>query len=114
MKKFLITAFTLLISLSVMAQMANDRTLRLYYDGEVIFSRLVSQLDSLNFKVNTVEDKEEDKPVVPDITTCDKNYSQEGLYLGIIGFNNKLLFTYFLNVYLLLLLKFLSWFDHNI
>lgn len=66
MKKFLITAFTLLISLSVMAQMANDRTLRLYYDGEVIFSRLVSQLDSLNFKVNTIEDEEEDKPVVPD------------------------------------------------
>ena len=90
MKKFLITAFTLLISLGVMAQATNDRTLRLYYGGEVIFSRLVSQLDSLNFKVNTVEDEEEDKPVVPDITTCDKNYSQEGLYLGIIGFNNKL------------------------
>ena len=90
MKKFLITAFTLLISLGVMAQATNDRTLRLYYGGEVIFSRLVSQLDSLNFKVNTVEEDEEDKPVVPDISTCDKNYSQEGLYLGIIGFNNKL------------------------
>ena len=90
MKKFLITAFTLLISLGVMAQATNDRTLRLYYGGEVIFSRLVSQLDSLNFKVNTVEDEEEDKPVVPDITTCDKNYSESGLYLGIIGFNNKL------------------------
>ena len=90
MKKLLITAFTLLISLGVMAQMANDRTLRLYYGGEVIFSRLVSQLDSLNFKVNAVEEDEEDKPVVPDISTCDKNYSQEGLYLGIIGFNNKL------------------------
>ena len=90
MKKFLITAFTLLVSLGVMAQAANDRTLRLYYGGEVIFSRLVSQLDSLNFKVNTVEDDEEDKPVVPDITTCDKNYSESGLYLGVIGFNNKL------------------------
>lgn len=61
MKKFLITAFTLLVSLGVMAQATNDRTLRLYYGGEVIFSRLVSQLDSLNFKVNTVEDDEEDK-----------------------------------------------------
>ena len=61
MKKFLITAFTLLVSLGVMAQTANNRTLRLYYDGEVIFSRLVSQLDSLNFKVNIVEDDEEDK-----------------------------------------------------
>ncbi|MBR2369189.1 MAG: InlB B-repeat-containing protein [Paludibacteraceae bacterium] len=90
MKKFLITAFTLLISLGVMAQATNDRTLRLYYGGEVIFSRLVSQLDSLNFKVNTIEDEEEDKPVVPDISTCDKNYSESGLYLGIIGFNNKL------------------------
>ena len=90
MKKFLITAFTLLISLGVMAQATNDRTLRLYYGGEVIFSRLVSQLDSLNFKVNTVEDEEEDKPVVPDISTCDKNYSESGLYLGVIGFNNKL------------------------
>lgn len=90
MKKFLITAFTLLISLGVMAQATNDRTLRLYYGGEVIFSRLVSQLDSLNFKVNMVEDDEDDKPVVPDITTCDKNYSESGLYLGVIGFNNKL------------------------
>lgn len=90
MKKFLITAFTLLISLGVMAQATNDRTLRLYYGGEVIFSRLVSQLDSLNFKVNAVEDDEEDKPVVPDISTCDKNYSESGLYLGVIGFNNKL------------------------
>lgn len=90
MKKFLITAFTLLISLCVMAQATNVRTLRLYYGGEVIFSRLVSQLDSLNFKVNAVEDDEEDKPVVPDITTCDKNYSESGLYLGVIGFNNKL------------------------
>ena len=89
MNKFLITAFTLLVSLGVMAQATNDRTLRLYYGGEVIFSRLVSQLDSLNFKVNTVEDDEEDKPV-PDITTCDKNYSESGLYLGVIGFNNKL------------------------
>ena len=87
MKKFLITAFTLLISLGVMAQATNDRTLRLYYGGEVIFSRLLSQLDSINFKVNTVE---EDKPVVPDISTCDKKYSQEGFYLGIIGFNEKL------------------------
>ncbi len=87
MKKFLITAFTLLISLGVMAQAANDHTLRLYYGGEVIFSRLLSQLDSINFKVNTVE---EDKPVVPDISTCDKKYSQEGFYLGIIGFNEKL------------------------
>lgn len=90
MKKFLITAFTLLISLGVMAQATNDRTLRLYYGGEVIFSRLVSQLDSLNFKVNMVEDDEDDKPVVPDITTCDKNYSESGLYLGIIGFNTEL------------------------
>ena len=90
MKKFLITAFTLLISLGVMAQTTNSRTLRLYYDGEVIFSRLVSQLDSLNFKVNNIEDDEEDKPIVPDITTCDKNYSESGLYLGVIGFNNKL------------------------
>ena len=61
MKKFLITAFTLLISLGVMAQATNDRTLRLYYGSEVIFSRLVSQLDSLNFKVNAVEEDEEDK-----------------------------------------------------
>ena len=72
MKKFLITAFTLLISLGVMAQTANNRTLRLYYGGEVIFSRLVSQLDSLNFKVNAVEedeeDKEEDKLVVQNNT----------------------------------------------
>lgn len=90
MKKFLITAFTLLVSLGVMAQATNDRTLRLYYGGEVIFSRLVSQLDSLNFKVNAVEEDEEDKPVVPDISTCDKNYSESGLYLGVIGFNNKL------------------------
>ena len=90
MKKFLITAFTLLISLGVMAQATNDRTLRLYYGGEVIFSRLVSQLDSLNFKVNAVEEDEEDKPVVPDISTCNKNYSESGLYLGVIGFNNKL------------------------
>ena len=90
MKKFLITAFTLLVSLGVMAQTANNRILRLYYGGEVIFSRLVSQLDSLNFKVNAVEEDEEDKPVVPDISTCDKNYSESGLYLGVIGFNNKL------------------------
>ena len=90
MKKFLITAFTLLVSLGVMAQTANNRTLRLYYGGEVIFSRLVSQLDSLNFKLNAVEEDEEDKPVVPDISTCDKNYSESGLYLGVIGFNNKL------------------------
>jgi uncharacterized repeat protein (TIGR02543 family) len=68
MKKFLITAFTLFISLGVMAQATNERTLRLYYGGEVIFSRLVSQLDSLNFKVNIVEDDEEDKPVVQNNT----------------------------------------------
>ena len=89
MKKFLITAFTLLISLGVMAQATNDRTLRLYYGGEVIFSRTLSLLDSLNFKINKVEE-DDDKPISPDLSKCDVNYSESGLYLGIIGFNTEL------------------------
>ena len=89
MKKFLITAVTLLISLGVMAQATNDRTLRLYYGGEVIFSRALSLLDSLNFKINKVEE-DDDKPISPDLSKCDVNYSESGLYLGIIGFNTEL------------------------
>ena len=91
MKKLFLIAVAFLVSLGVMAQSNADRTLQLYYGGEIIFSRAISLLDSLNFKVNkAVEDEEDDKPTIPDLSKCDINYSESGLYLGIIGFNSKL------------------------
>ena len=60
MKKFFLTTMVLLLSLGAMAQNTADRTLQLYYGGEIIYSRAISLLDSLNFKIKTNLDEDED------------------------------------------------------
>ena len=56
MKKLFLITIAFLLSLGVMAQTNADRTLQLYYGGEIIYSRALSLLDSLNFKIETIEE----------------------------------------------------------
>ncbi len=87
MKKFLITAFTLLISLSVMAQANADRTLQLYYGGKIIYSRALSLLDSLNFKVKTNLDDEGGDGETGEGGTID---GDDQIYIGVVGFHGNI------------------------
>ncbi|MBR3871461.1 MAG: InlB B-repeat-containing protein [Paludibacteraceae bacterium] len=80
MKKFFLTTMVLLLSLGAMAQNTADRTLQLYYGGEIIYSRAISLLDSLNFKIKTNLDKDEDGS--ESITD-----GEDPIYIGVIGFH---------------------------
>ena len=88
MKKFLITAFTLLISLGVMAQTKKERAIQLYYGGEVLYSRAISMLDSLNFKWKDIPNSEEDED-----EDDNDNILIEGndsIYIGVVAFNGNI------------------------
>ena len=80
MKKFFLTTMVLLLSLGAIAQNTADRTLQLYYGGEIIYSRAISLLDSLNFKIKTNLDKDEDGS--ESITD-----GEDPIYIGVIGFH---------------------------
>ena len=56
MKKYLLAAVTLLLSLGVMAQVTNKRALRIYYGDEVVYTRLISMIDSITFNIEDSED----------------------------------------------------------
>ena len=80
MKKFFLTTMVLLLSLGAMAQNTADRTLQLYYGGEIIYSRAISLIDSLNFKIKTNLDEDEDGS--ESITD-----GEDPIYIGVIGFH---------------------------
>ena len=80
MKKFFLTTMALLLTLGAMAQSTADRTLQLYYGGEIIYSRALSLLDSLNFKIKTNLDEDEDG----DESTTN---GDDPIYIGVIGFH---------------------------
>lgn len=80
MKKFFLTTMVLLLSLGAMSQNTADRTLQLYYGGEIIYSRAISLLDSLNFKIKTNLDEDEDGS--ESITD-----GEDPIYIGVIGFH---------------------------
>ena len=80
MKKFFLLTIAFLLSLGVMAQSNVDRTLQLYYGGEIIYSRALSLLDSLNFKVKTnLEDDDNNFENATD--------GEDPIYIGVIGFH---------------------------
>lgn len=61
MKKLFLIAFAMLFSFCAMSQTKKERAIQLYYGGEVLYSRAISMLDSLNFKWKDIPNSEEDE-----------------------------------------------------
>ena len=81
MKKFFLTTMALLLTLGAMAQSTADRTLQLYYGGEIIYSRALSQLDSLNFIGKLNGDEEGDGSTIDE---------EDQIYIGVVGFHKDI------------------------
>lgn len=89
MKKLFLIAFAMLFSFCAMSQTKKERAIQLYYGGEVLYSRAISMLDSLNFKWKDIPNSEEDEDEDDD----NDNILIEGndsIYIGVVAFNGNI------------------------
>lgn len=84
MKRILFVVLSLVMSMTIFAQSESVRNLRLFYDGQVIFSRNVAFLDSMHFAWS------EDTNRGDDITGGDLDTTTQ-LYVGVVAFNKDIL-----------------------
>ena len=63
MKKILFSMLSLLVAMTMFAQSESTRTMRIVYNGEVVFSRDVSLIDSITFMKETIDEMQ--LPYVP-------------------------------------------------
>ena len=63
MKKILSSMLSLLVAMTIFAQSESTRTMRIVYNGEVVFSRDVSLIDSITFMKETIDEMQ--LPYVP-------------------------------------------------
>ena len=88
MKKLFLIAFAMLFSFCAMSQTKKERAIQLYYGGEVLYSRAISMLDSLNFKWKDIPNSEEDED-----EDDNDNILIEGndsIYIGVVAFNGNI------------------------
>ena len=63
MKKILFSLLSLVVAMTMFAQSESTRTMRIVYNGEVVFSRDVSLIDSITFMKETIDEMQ--LPYVP-------------------------------------------------
>ena len=56
MKKILFSMLSLLVAMTIFAQSESTRTMRIVYNGEVVFSRDVNLIDSITFMKETIDE----------------------------------------------------------
>jgi hypothetical protein len=82
MKKLFLSLLSLVMSMTIFAQNESVRQLRLFYDGNVIFSRNVAFLDSMNFAWSEGTNSGDD------ITGGEVDPTKQ-LYVGAVAFNQN-------------------------
>lgn len=80
MKKLFLSLLSLVMTMAIFAQTESVRTIRMYYDGSVIFTRDVNLVDSMNFAWREGAGSDDD------ITGGEVDPTKQ-LYVGVVAFN---------------------------
>ena len=80
MKKILLSMLSLLVSMTMFAQSEAIRKMNLVYDGQIVYSRSVSLIDSIKFVLEETED---------DVIGGGEVDSTKQLYVGVVAFNQN-------------------------
>ena len=80
MKKILLSVLSLFMTITMFAQSEAVRKMRLIYDGEVVYSRAISLIDSIKFVLEETED---------DVIGGGEVDSTKQLYVGVVAFNQS-------------------------
>ena len=81
MKKMFLFILSLFVTMTMYAQSESVRKLHLMYNGDVVYSRNVSLIDSIKFVLSDAENGD-------DVTGGDVNPSKQ-LYVGVVAFNQN-------------------------
>ena len=82
MKKLFLSLLSLVMTMAIFAQTESVRTIRMYYDGSVIFTRDVNLVDSMNFAWREGAGSDDD------ITGGEVDPTKQ-LYVGAVAFNQN-------------------------
>lgn len=80
MKKILFSMLSLLVAMTIFAQGETIRKMSLIYDGEVVYSRAISLIDSIKFVLEETDD---------DVIGDSEVDSTKQLYVGVVAFNQS-------------------------
>ena len=80
MKKILLSVLSLFVTITMFAQGEAVRKMRVVYDGEVVYSRAISLIDSVKFVLEETEDE---------VIGGGEVDSSKQLYVGVVAFNQS-------------------------
>ena len=80
MKKILLSVLSLFVTITMFAQGEAVRKMRVVYDGEVVYSRAISLIDSVKFVLEETEDE---------VIGGGEVDSTKQLYVGVVAFNQS-------------------------
>ena len=80
MKKILLSVLSLFVTITMFAQGEAVRKMRVVYDGEVVYTRAISLIDSVKFVLEETEDE---------VIGGGEVDSSKQLYVGVVAFNQS-------------------------